>query len=171
MDLGTGAINNEYWGIKMIEIITQEQIQNVLLNEHRQYLVGDLKLPQRLQYIYDDKVEMGITRFEKYACEKPHFHPIVTEYQIILNGEAKYVDIEANREYMVKAGDIIEIREKSKQLPLVISAMESAGRDVPAYLEVDSKKFSAKYSFVPKFEDVPYASVMEPNMVIEFYSR
>ena len=78
MDLGTGAINNEYWGTKMIEIITQEQIQNVLLNEHRQYLVGDLKLPQRLQHIYDDKVEMGITRFEKYACEKPHFHPRIS---------------------------------------------------------------------------------------------
>ncbi|MBE6458207.1 MAG: 30S ribosomal protein S4 [Alphaproteobacteria bacterium] len=90
----------------------------------------------------------------------------VNHGHILVNG--KKVNIPS---YMVKAGDIIEIREKSKQLPLVISAMESAGRDVPAYLEVDSKKFSAKYSFVPKFEDVPYASVMEPNMVIEFYSR
>lgn len=135
MDLGTGAINNEYWGIKMIEIITQEQIQNVLLNEHRQYLVGDLKLPQRLQYIYDDKVEMGITRFEKYACEKPHFHPIVTEYQIILNGEAKYVDIEANREYMVKAGDVFVIRpnttyiQKSTEGAVILFFKYPSGND------------------------------------------
>lgn len=72
---------------------------------------------------------------------------------------------------MVKTGDVIEVREKSKQLPIVIAAVESAGRDVPSYIEVDSKKLSAKYSFVPKFDDVPYAGIMEPNLVIEFYSR
>ncbi|MBQ8661357.1 MAG: 30S ribosomal protein S4 [Alphaproteobacteria bacterium] len=90
----------------------------------------------------------------------------VNHGHITVNG--KKVNIPS---YMVKAGDVIEIREKSRQLPIVISAMESAGRDVPGYLEVDNKKFSAKYSFVPKFDDVPYASVMEPNLVIEFYSR
>ncbi len=73
--------------------------------------------------------------------------------------------------YMVKVGDVIEVTAKAKQMPMVISAMESSSRDFPAYLEVDSKKFSAKYSFVPKYDDVPYASVMEPNLVIEFYSR
>ncbi len=90
----------------------------------------------------------------------------VNHGHITVNG--KKVNIPS---YMVKTGDVIEVREKSKQLPIVISAMESAGRDVPSYLEVDNKKLSAKYSFVPKFDDVPYASVMEPNMVIEFYSR
>ena len=73
--------------------------------------------------------------------------------------------------YMLKAGDVIEIREKSKQLPMVITALESASRDVPSYVEVDSKKCTAKFAFVPKFDDIPYASLMEPNMVIEFYSR
>lgn len=73
--------------------------------------------------------------------------------------------------YMLKVGDVIEIREKSKQLPIVIAALESASRDVPSYVEVDAKKGVATYTFVPKFEDIPYASVMEPNMVIEFYSR
>ncbi len=73
--------------------------------------------------------------------------------------------------YMLKAGDVIEIREKSKQLPMVIAALESASRDVPSYVEVDSKKCTAKFAFVPKFDDIPYASLMEPNMVIEFYSR
>ena len=73
--------------------------------------------------------------------------------------------------YMLKAGDVIEVRAKSKQLPIVISALESTSRDVPSYVELDAKKASAKYAFVPKFEDVPYASVMEPNLVIEFYSR
>ncbi len=73
--------------------------------------------------------------------------------------------------YMVKAGDVIEVREKSKQLGMVLAAIESTSRDFPGYLEVDPKKLTAKYSFVPKFEDVPYATLMEPNLVIEFYSR
>lgn len=73
--------------------------------------------------------------------------------------------------YMLKAGDVIEVRAKSKQLPIVIAALESTSRDVPSYVELDAKKVSAKFAFVPKFEDVPYASVMEPNLVIEFYSR
>lgn len=73
--------------------------------------------------------------------------------------------------YMVKAGDVIEVREKSKQLGTVLAAIESTSRDFPGYLEVDPKKLTAKYSFVPKFEDVPYATLMEPNLVIEYYSR
>ena len=73
--------------------------------------------------------------------------------------------------YMVKAGDIIEVAEKSRELPLVIEATASTNRDAPSYVEVDVKKLAAKYSFVPKFEDVPYPATMEPNLVIEFYSR
>ena len=72
---------------------------------------------------------------------------------------------------MLKAGDEIEVRAKSKQLPIVIAALESTARDVPAYVELDAKKAVAKYAFVPKLDDIPYASVMQPNMVIEFYSR
>ena len=90
----------------------------------------------------------------------------VNHGHILVNG--KRVNIPS---YMVKVGDVIEVREKSKQLPIVIAAVESAGRDVPSYIEVDNKKLSAKYSFVPKFDDVPYAGIMEPNLVIEFYSR
>ncbi len=90
----------------------------------------------------------------------------VNHGHILVNG--KRVNIPS---YMVKAGDVIEIREKSKELPIVISALEAGNRDFPGYLEVDSKKKTAKYSFVPKFEDIPYAAMMEPNLVIEFYSR
>ena len=73
--------------------------------------------------------------------------------------------------YMVKAGDVIEVREKSKGLTIVAAAIESQSREIPGYLEVDTKKLTAKYTFIPKFEDVPYAAVMEPNLVIEYYSR
>ena len=73
--------------------------------------------------------------------------------------------------YQVKAGDVIEVREKSKGLALVAAAIESQSRDFPGYLEVDAKKLTAKYTFIPKFDDVPYAAMMEPNLVIEYYSR
>ena len=73
--------------------------------------------------------------------------------------------------YMVKVGDVIEVREKSKSMAMVVAALESQTRETPAYLEVDNKKMSAKYTFVPKYDDVPYAALMEPNLVIEFYSR
>lgn len=73
--------------------------------------------------------------------------------------------------YMVKVGDVLEATDKAKQLAITVAAMEATNRDFPGYLEVDSKKFTAKYSYVPKLDDVPYASQMEPNQVIEFYSR
>ena len=90
----------------------------------------------------------------------------VNHGHVLVNG--KKVNIPS---YIVKAGDVIEVREKSKQLPVVLAASESTNRDFPGYLEVDSKKLTAKYSFVPKFDDIPYACQQEPNLVIEFYSR
>jgi len=90
----------------------------------------------------------------------------VNHGHILING--KRVNIPS---YMVKVGDVISVKEKAKQMPMVVAALESNLHEVPSYLEVDTKKMEAKYTFVPKFEDVPYASLMEPNMVIEFYSR
>ena len=90
----------------------------------------------------------------------------VNHGHITVNG--KKVNIPS---YIVKAGDVIEVREKSKGLTIVAAAIESQSREIPGYLEVDTKKLTAKYTFIPKFEDVPYAAVMEPNLVIEYYSR
>ena len=73
--------------------------------------------------------------------------------------------------YMVKVGDVIEVREKSKSMAMVVAALESQTRETPAYLEVDNKKLTAKFTFIPKFDDIPYGCVMEPNLVIEYYSR
>lgn len=73
--------------------------------------------------------------------------------------------------YRVKPGDVVEVREKSKNLPLVIEAMDSAERDIPDYLDVDQKGLKATYVRVPALADVPFPVHMEPNLVIEFYSR
>ncbi|MGD9738835.1 MAG: 30S ribosomal protein S4 [Bauldia sp.] len=73
--------------------------------------------------------------------------------------------------YRCKVGDVIEIREKSKQLVSVLEAIDLAERDVPDYIEVDTAKRTAKFARVPAFSDVPYPVQMEPNLVVEFYSR
>jgi small subunit ribosomal protein S4 len=73
--------------------------------------------------------------------------------------------------YMVKEGDEIEVREKSRQIPIVLEASVSTERDVPDYIDVDFKKMKGTFIRTPKLADVPYPVQMEPNLVIEFYSR
>ncbi|RLQ88077.1 30S ribosomal protein S4 [Notoacmeibacter ruber] len=73
--------------------------------------------------------------------------------------------------YRCRAGDVIEVREKSKQNVAVLEAVQLAERDVPDYIEADHSKMTATYVRVPSLSDVPYAVVMEPNLVVEFYSR
>jgi len=73
--------------------------------------------------------------------------------------------------YKVKEGDLVEVREKSRQLPMVLLAVESPERDVPDYMEVNHNKMTGSFLRTPKLEDVPYPVQMEPNLVIEFYSR
>ena len=73
--------------------------------------------------------------------------------------------------FKVKVGDLVEVKEKSRQLPLVMEATGLAERDVPEYIEVDHSKMTAKMTRVPTITEVPYPVVMEPHLVVEFYSR
>ena len=73
--------------------------------------------------------------------------------------------------YRLRVGDVVEVREKGKQMPLVLEAIKSAERDVPEYVEADHSKMTAKLIRVPVLSDVPYPVTMEPNLVVEFYSR
>jgi small subunit ribosomal protein S4 len=70
----------------------------------------------------------------------------------------------------IKPGDVIQVKERSRNMALVIEAMGSAERDVPEYVEVDQKAGTAKYVRMPTLADIPYAARMEPNLVVEFYS-
>lgn len=72
--------------------------------------------------------------------------------------------------YRCRAGDVIEVREKAKNMALVLEALQSAERDIPDYVEVDAKKMAATFVRVPEFSEVPYAVQMEPNLVVEYYS-
>jgi small subunit ribosomal protein S4 len=92
--------------------------------------------------------------------------------QFINHGHVKVngrrVDIPS---YRLKVGDVIEIKEKSRELPLVLEAIASSERDVPDYIEADHSKMTAKVVRVPVLADVPFPVQMAPNLVVEYYSR
>lgn len=90
----------------------------------------------------------------------------VNHGHILVNG--KRVNIPS---YQVREGDVISIREKSRQLAIVLEAQASTERDIPEYMEVDQKAGKGTFLHTPKFADVPYPVQMEPNLVVEFYSR
>ena len=90
----------------------------------------------------------------------------VSHGHIFVNG--KKVTISS---YLVKEGDTVEVRAKSREIPMVLEAVASGERDVPEYVDVDHKKMTGTFVRVPKLEDVPYPVQMEPNLVIEYYSR
>ena len=73
--------------------------------------------------------------------------------------------------YQVKDGDKIQVKAKSRDLDLVLQGAESPEREVPDYIEVNYKDMSAVFTRAPKLADVPYPVQMEPNLVIEYYSR
>jgi len=86
-----------------------------------------------------------------------------------------YVKVNGKRvtipSYRCKEGDVIEVREKSRDMGLVLEAVESPERDVPDYIDADHNKMSATLIRIPQLGDVPYPVMMEPNLVVEFYSR
>ena len=90
----------------------------------------------------------------------------VNHGHILVNG--KRVNIPS---YQVKDEDVVEVRQKSRELPLVLEAMGSVERELPDYILVDYSKMSATFMRAPGLADVPYPVQMEPNLVIEFYSR
>jgi len=73
--------------------------------------------------------------------------------------------------YHLAEGDVVELRERSKQLTVVLEAVQSPERDVPDYIDMDDKALKATFVRTPKLSDVPYPVKMEPNLVVEFYSR
>ena len=86
-----------------------------------------------------------------------------------------HVTVNGNRvtipSYRVRIGDVVEVKEKAKQLALVLEAIKSPERDVPDYINADHNKMTASLTGIPALADVPYPVQMEPNLVVEFYSR
>ena len=90
---------------------------------------------------------------------------VVNHGHVLVNG--KRVNIAS---YSVKPGDTVEIRERSRNMALILEAQQSSEREVPDYIEIDSKHLSARFVRAPDLAEVPYPVRMEPNLVIEFYA-
>tara|TARA_B100001029_G_scaffold177449_1_gene182168 strand:- start:4028 stop:4645 length:618 start_codon:yes stop_codon:yes gene_type:complete len=92
--------------------------------------------------------------------------------QLINHGHFKVNKKKVNiSSYLVKEEDLIEVKDKSKALTIIDTSLNSKERDVPEYIQLDLKNKTAKLVRVPKFADIPYPTMMEPKLVIEYYSR
>jgi small subunit ribosomal protein S4 len=90
----------------------------------------------------------------------------VNHGHVLVNG--KRVNIAS---YRVSEGDVIQVREKSRQMAVIAEAIALTERDVPDYIEVDNSKLTAKFVRTPGLGDVPYPVQMEPNLVVEYYAK
>tara|TARA_B100001123_G_C15246311_1_gene1001073 strand:+ start:412 stop:1029 length:618 start_codon:yes stop_codon:yes gene_type:complete len=92
--------------------------------------------------------------------------------QIINHGHVRVNGKKVNiSSYLIKPEDVIDLRDKSKELTVIAGSLASKERDVPEYINLDEKNKKIKLIRVPKFSEVPYPAIMEPNLVIEYYSR
>lgn len=92
--------------------------------------------------------------------------------QFVSHGHVKVNGKRVNiASYSVQEGDVVEVKEKSRQLNIVLECQQAQERSVPDYIDFDSKELSGKFVRTPKLADVPYPVMMEPNLIVEFYSR
>jgi small subunit ribosomal protein S4 len=102
----------------------------------------------------------------KFAVTPFAARQFVSHGHMLVNG--KRVNIAS---YLVANDDVIEVRDKSKQLAVLLDAAQSGERDIPEYIEVDHRAMKGRYLRAPKLADVPFPVQMEPNLVVEYYSR
>ena len=92
--------------------------------------------------------------------------------QFINHGHVKVNGKRVNiASYLLKESDVVEVKDKSRELALVVESQKSQVREIPGYISVDEKKCSTTFVRVPQFAEVPYATQMDPKLVIEYYSR
>ena len=107
-----------------------------------------------------------VTYRAKFATTVFSARQLINHGHISVNG--KKVNIPS---YLVKPEDTIEVKNKSKNLVTIAGSLVSKERDVPDYIQMDEKNKKATLTRIPKFSEVPYPVIMEPNLVIEYYSR
>lgn len=91
---------------------------------------------------------------------------LVSHAHVTVNGKKANIP-----SYHCKAGDVIEVRAKSKQLPVILESVQNPEREVPEYIQFDQEALKGTFVRMPKLAEVPYPVIMQPNYVIEFYSR
>ena len=107
-----------------------------------------------------------VTYRAKFASTVFSARQLINHGHIRVNG--KKVNIPS---FLVKPEDTIEIKDKSKDMGMIVSSMVSKEREIPEFIQMDEKNKKARLIRIPKFSEVPYPTIMEPNLVIEYYSR
>jgi small subunit ribosomal protein S4 len=120
---------------------------------------------ENLLQLLERRLDITVYRM-KFVATVFAARQFVNHRHVLVNG--KVVNIAS---YLLKAGDVLEVRQSMKQHALVLTAANLSERDVPDYLDVDHKAMKGTYVRAPNIGEIPYPVQMEPNVVIEFYSR
>ena len=111
------------------------------------------------------------SRLEAFVYRAKFVPTVFAARQFVNHGHVKVNGTKVNiPSYRVKPGDVIEVRDRSRSMALVLEALESPERDIPDYIDLDPKAMKATFVRIPEFSEVPYPVQMEPNLVVEFYS-
>ncbi|MDD9916700.1 MAG: 30S ribosomal protein S4, partial [Rhodospirillaceae bacterium] len=120
----------------------------------------------------ENLIELLERRLDAVVYRAKFVPTVFAARQFVNHGHVMVNGIRVNiPSYQVRDEDVVEIRQKSRELPLVLEAMGSVERELPDYISVDYGKMTATFMRAPGLADVPYPVQMEPNLVIEFYSR
>ncbi|MEX2520252.1 MAG: 30S ribosomal protein S4 [Paracoccaceae bacterium] len=141
--------------------LTEKQFRRIYAEAER--VKGDTG--ENLVGLLESRLDAVIYR-AKFAPTVFAARQFVNHGHLLVNG--KRVNIPS---YRVAPGDVIEVREKSRQLVVLLEAVQLSERDVPEYVTADHSKMSATFVRRPSLSDVPYAVQMEPNLVVEFYAK
>ena len=141
--------------------LTEKQFRRIFAEAER--LKGDTG--EKLIGLLERRLDSIIYR-AKFVPTMFAARQFINHGHVLVNG--RKVNIAS---YRVNEGDVVEIREKSNQIPLVLEAIALAERDVPEYVVVDHSTMSVKFVRTPAVADVPYPVIMEPNLVVEFYAK
>tara|TARA_Y100000590_G_scaffold6923_1_gene8900 strand:+ start:124 stop:741 length:618 start_codon:yes stop_codon:yes gene_type:complete len=134
-------------------------------NTYRKAMQKKGNTTENLVALLERRLDTVIYR-AKFATTVFSARQLINHGHIKVNG--KKVNIPS---YLVRVEDTIEIRDKSKDIISIAGAIVNKEREVPEYIQMDEKSKKAKFVRVPKFSEVPYPTIMEPNLVIEYYSR
>jgi len=141
--------------------MNERQFRNV----YRKALSNKGNTTENLVGLLERRLDTVIYR-AKFATTVFSARQLINHGHVQVNG--KKVNIGS---YLVKEEDTIGIRDKSKDLIIIVGSLVSKERDIPDYIQMDEKNKKAKFIRVPKFSEIPYPAIMEPSLVIEYYSR
>lgn len=156
-----------------IQLMAKQKLKgyygNIGERQFRRYYHEATRIPgdsgQNLVGLLERRLDAVIYR-AKFVATVFAARQFISHGHILVNGKRVTVP-----SYRVKEGDVVEVKEQSRQLAVVQIASELPEREIPDYVDVDVKGRKATLLRTPKLEDIPYAVQMEPHLIVEYYSR